>query len=99
MENLNRKNFFDALSKRAPLALNKFQEFIDGYKREINWQKLFNTNFIDRNINFENLPFEMQIGILNKFFKEYAGSMLDETHEGYLQYFYDLEKELNAIKK
>ncbi len=36
------KKYFDKFEAKYPLAMSKFKAWIDGYKKEVNWDKLFN---------------------------------------------------------
>jgi len=75
MENLNKENFWNDLHSKYPTAVNHFCEWIDKYKAEVGWNKLFNSdsNWQDANgknapaPKFHDLPFDMQNGIIAKF--------------------------------
>lgn len=74
MENLNKKNYFtEEWKTKYPKASEAFCSWIDQYKKDIDWDSLFNGAYIDeaflgyRCIKFHELPLEMQYGILSKF--------------------------------
>lgn len=87
--NLNKANFFDEAFEKYPDAAKKFHTWIDNYKKEIGWNKLFgNTiridirDFIDaaRAPKFHELPFDMQKGIILRFLCE----TYPESHTTYI---------------
>lgn len=81
MENLTKENFWNDLKERYPQAMDMFSNWIDKYKEEVGWDKLFynrcsqpildgDMNLVEwkqRAIKFHDLPFEMQNGILARF--------------------------------
>lgn len=68
MENLD-KAFFDEMEVKFPFAIDVFKKWITEYTQKRAWKVLF---FLD--VKFEDLPIEMQQGIMNRFFIEtYAG--------------------------
>ena len=66
-ENLNKKNFWGFASNHCTKTMNKFTRFIDVYKMSIGWDDMFNEHL---NIKFHDIPYEMQLGIILKFFNE-----------------------------
>ncbi len=85
-KNLNKENFWNDLHKQYPKAVDDFCKWIDQYKKDIGWDKLLNKNYHKTNIRrasngeitgidfsapkFHDLPFDMQRGILLKYFEE-----------------------------
>lgn len=81
MQNLNKENFWNALLEKYPEAVELFCKWIDKYKAEVGWDKLFGNGvtqaqhdeennlvgYETRAIKFHNIPFEMQNGILARF--------------------------------
>jgi hypothetical protein len=77
MENLSKENFWDDITKRFPEAMELFGKWIDKYKEEVGWDRLFANGqyFIEPNgkgghrseTKFHDIPFEMQNGILARF--------------------------------
>lgn len=72
MDNLGKENFWNAMHDRFPLAVDLFCKWIDEYKNEVNWNYLFGNYVIGEHnhIKFHDLPYEMQMGIMNRFFIE-----------------------------
>lgn len=66
MANLN-KEFFDELFKKYPMAVEHFRHWLAEYKEEINWNHLFFVHTNNRQIDFYDLPIEMQNGIIARF--------------------------------
>lgn len=84
MENLNKENFFDAITAKYPRAMEHFHEWINSYKASVDWDIMFNAGAeINRSYGastsvtgkttapkFDQIPYEMQFGILIKFVAE-----------------------------
>lgn len=69
MENLGKENFWDEIEKVCPMAVDVFKKWIDQYAKKVNWGILFSDG-----VKFYDIPYEMQMGIMNRFFIEtYAG--------------------------
>lgn len=60
---LTKENYFDEVTKKFPIAMNKFHGFIDQFKEIAEWEELFKYG-----IKFHNIPFLLQRGILLEFF-------------------------------
>lgn len=43
IENLTKENFWNEMQQKYPKAMKKFLDWIDKYKEENNWNKLFNS--------------------------------------------------------
>lgn len=72
--NLNKENIWNDLNEKFPKAMKKFCDWIDEYKKDNEWNWIFgNHDKIDYKkwIRFHDIPFEMQVGIIFKFFKEH----------------------------
>jgi hypothetical protein len=70
-QNLNLENFFDRVKVKYPNTMQQFCDWIDKYKKEVNWDKLFGNDidpvrlvYNEHKIKFHHLPIEMQMGIL-----------------------------------
>lgn len=98
MQNLNKENFWNELHAKYPTAVNHFCKWIDEYKKEVGWNKLFNSDSEYQNADgknapapkFHDLPFDMQNGILARFelelFNNKAGKgkeVADKLREDY----------------
>jgi hypothetical protein len=77
MKNLNKENFWDEMELKYPVAMHVFKGWIDQYKKEVNWDRLFRERYLDEMCGidapapeFHNIPFDMQIGILMRFSSE-----------------------------
>lgn len=62
MDNLNKENFWNDLMKEYPGAVEHFCNWIDAYKKEVEWDKVFGPN-----VKFHDIPLEMQNGIIARF--------------------------------
>jgi len=78
MENLTKENYFDNLKTRYPFAFDYFLQWIDKYKKDNNWDKIFNAEYKCNNgvifkqtsPKFHELPLAFQEGIMISFYKE-----------------------------
>jgi hypothetical protein len=71
MENLTKENFWNEMKEKYPQAMERFCEWIDDYKRQVEWKKLFNTTYYPW--KFHDLPLAMQFGIWRQFIAEVYG--------------------------
>jgi len=66
-ESLTKDNFWNELTKSYPLGTKVFYDWIDEYKKAVNWQDLFrdhlNADAKFSSPKFHNLPHAMQLGI------------------------------------
>lgn len=70
MENLGKENFWNEMMERCPKAVDVFKKWIIGYMNRVEGHK----NLFMEDTGFYDLPYEMQMGIMNRFFIEtYAG--------------------------
>lgn len=82
IEILDKENYWDPLFKENPIMAEKFQDWIDAYKKENCWKGLFpNMDGQGRycypdEIKFHDLPIHMQFGI----FLEFTNSIHDEIY-------------------
>jgi len=69
MKNLNKENFFNELTEKYPIAMKKFCDWIDEYKKSVNWNHLFGNDVrhISLHVKFHDLPYDMQSGIIIRF--------------------------------
>jgi len=72
MKNLNKLNYFTPTwHARFTLAAPFFCKWVDQYKEEVSWEKLFN-HIYGSDLpapKFHDIPFELQYGILKRFFR------------------------------
>lgn len=61
--------FWDKLKEKYPHAMKDFSEWIDQYKRDVNWNWIFNeTHSTSANIpKYHDLPDAMQFGIFQEY--------------------------------
>lgn len=62
MKGMTKENFWNQLKKDYPEAVEHFCKWIDEYKREVGWIKLFGPR-----VKFHDLPIDMQNGIIARF--------------------------------
>ncbi|MEQ8685467.1 MAG: hypothetical protein RIE86_09245 [Imperialibacter sp.] len=79
MENLTKENFFDGMMIKYPDAMKIFCDWIDEYKKRVNWKRLFNSdsNWQDEKgknapaPKFHDLPIAMQYGVWLHFLSDH----------------------------
>jgi hypothetical protein len=67
--NLGKENFWNPMREKFPLAVEAFCKWIDEYKKIVDWE-----NVIGAKVKFHDLPYEMQMGIMNRYFIEMFAS-------------------------
>lgn len=103
MQNLNKANYFDNMMQKYPKALEIFCQWIDRYKETINWNKLFNSDSEWQSSDgknapapkFHDLPYELQYGVLLRFFAEHGRLVLlppSEAGEWFETIFASIER-------
>lgn len=81
MEKLTKEGFWNDLMKKYPDEMKLFCNWIDEYKKRVNWNDLFNTNAKHQNKvafvhvrseapKYHDLPLAMQIGIFLQYVTE-----------------------------
>lgn len=77
MDALNKKNFWDEMQKECPDAVQDFNKWLYGYYKKVKWEQ-----FMPK-AKFYDLPIEMQVGILFKYFDmmDYGHFNTDELKE------------------
>lgn len=86
---LTKENFWDDLYKEFPVQTQVFCDWIDEYKKAVDWNRLFNefswvepeaeseTNPDRKAPKFHDLPHAMQMGICIEFITQHDGTALD----------------------
>lgn len=74
MQNLSKDNYFDRLMQKYPKAMELFRMWVDRYKTTVDWKTLFCDDKIiplsRENVKFHDLPYELQYGVILRFFAE-----------------------------
>lgn len=90
-DSLTKQNFWNDLMRNYPEAVEHFCNWIDEYKKEVGWGKLFAPG-----IKFHDLPFEMQNGIIARFdIEKFSGKIAYDIPK-YAQQFRNLFKDLQS---
>lgn len=98
--NLSKENYWNALQEKYPQAMAEFSEWIDKYKREIGWDSIFAHDWRPLPIKFHDIPFDMQRGILTRFFEEKIGDYpinKKEAIEGIRDFFKCIQLSMEVI--
>jgi len=72
-ESLTKENFWNALYQEYPKGTQVFCDWIDEYKKEVEWDLL-----IGYDVKFHNLPHAMQLGIWVFFLQDMGFWMVDD---------------------
>lgn len=72
-ENLNKENFWNQLNTDCPIIMKRFCKFIDEWKEQNEWKKMFN-----KKIKFHHIPVEMQTGIVIAFIMKITNQPADQ---------------------
>ena len=73
-DNLNKDNFWDTAMELCPITTKCFCDWIDRYKYGVQWEAMFlpmvpeTPNIKATGRKFHDLPLEMQVGIIFRFF-------------------------------
>lgn len=107
MESLTKENFWNDIYARYPQQVQKFCDWIDEYKKRVNWDNLFfneDPEFYDhaakgRKIKYHDLPLAMQLGIFIQFVSE---NPVEDSHyylkiEDGKEFIIDYFKEANDL--
>ncbi|SRR5258706_7209943 len=74
MENLTKENFWDQLMEKYPEEMKRFCTWIDEYKKRVEWNGLFCSQYTDGEKllvpKYHQIPIAMQFGIFLQFAKE-----------------------------
>lgn len=79
-EPITRENFFNQFEETHPKGLKHFCEWIDEYKKTVNWKQIFGTE-----LKFHDLPFEMQVGILSRYEAENDPYYIERAEDNMLE--------------
>lgn len=109
---LTKENFWNGMMGQYPLATKMFCDWIDEYKKAVNWDFLFNGGVEKAHYSeiqchwssagktaspkFHDLPYDMQVGIWIRF-AEYSLNHLFEQPE--YMYCGDLEDDVKIVFK
>lgn len=87
-ESLTRENFWNEVATNNPKGVQIFKDWIDEYKKSVNWDRLFNAGWLPVDSigsvslyplrktvapKFHDLPYAMQLGIWMEFVAHQGG--------------------------
>jgi len=94
-QTLTKENFFNEMMEKYPKATKHFCDWIDEYKKAVDWGKLFNKHYyqtiISRAANgeisgveystpkFHDLPYAMQYGIWTEYCRQKLGDFFEQA--------------------
>lgn len=70
-KSLTKENFWDEMMEKYPVAMKRFCDWIDEYKKRVHWEELFPFSKVRSGqpvrTKYHDLPVAMQIGIFMQF--------------------------------
>ena len=105
MENLTKENFWNEMMQKYPLATKQFCDWIDEYKKQNNWNKLFNQGYNSFTgpipaPKYHDLPLAMQTGIAIEFMQEHKAMIWNgDTRLQHMDIRSELEIALSFINE
>lgn len=107
---LTKENFFNEMMEQFPNATKLFCDWIDEYKKMVNWNKLFNDTYSQNNIKrasngeicsidfsapkFHELPYDIQAGIWIRFAHDTLEELFEQPEYSYSG---DLEEDIKTV--
>jgi hypothetical protein len=91
-QGLTKENFFDRMYKQYPISYKKFCDWIDEYKKAVDWKELFNNTPDALAPKFHEIPHAFQFGIWHTY------ALQSENNEWYNEQLYDYETLQKAIE-
>ena len=86
IQNLSKENF-NELHDAYPGAVEFFMQWFEEYKNEVNWEGLFGNNVEHLHapiVRFDDIPFEMQNGIIARFELELFNNSFGKGKDEYV---------------
>lgn len=97
-QTLTKENFFNEMLEKYPKAMKHFCEWIDQYKKAVNWDSLFNVNCQTAfNVKFHDLPHAMQYGIWIEYCRQELGNYFEQPE--HISDFVDLREDIEGVFK
>lgn len=99
-ETLTKENFWDRMMQDYPNATKKFCQWIDEYKKAVNWDALFASNESTMQLHsskykFHEIPHAMQLGIWLEYINQRGGCQFEI--EDFFEY--DLAEDIEDMFK
>lgn len=102
-QTLTKENFWNAIFSDYPKACQIFCDWIDEYKKSVEWDAVFRANEICIAPKFHEIPYEMQQGIwitfvvqtLPDFFEQPEYQYSGDLEEDIKEVFAEIEKSIN----
>lgn len=103
MKGLTKENFFNPLMEKYPKAVQAFCDWIDGYKLAVDWRGMFReiptAGWVHpQPVKFHDLPFEMQSGVIERFFDEKNLLMVisAEVYDDGINWLWQIESQVSV---
>lgn len=97
---LTKENFFDSLRRKYPRSFKHFCNWIDEYKKEVCWDKLFKANedtdqLHSSTYKFHEIPYAMQYGIWIAFCRDQLHRFFEQPE--HVAEFVDMEEDIRGV--
>lgn len=93
-EPLTKENFFNEMMDTFPHSMKVFCNWIDEYKKEIEWENLFMNGIRKVKTKFHHLPYAMQQGIWIEFVGQTLHKYFEQPEYSYCG---DLELDIKTV--
>ncbi len=98
---LTKENFWDDIIEQYPVPTKMFCEWVDEYKKAVNWNAMFAANETTMQLHsskykFHDLPYDMQVGIWIRFADDTLNQFFEQPEYSYCG---DLEEDIKTVFK
>lgn len=99
---LTKENFFDEMKEKFPNAMKHFCNWVDEYKKAVNWDKLFSSNENTDQLNsskykFHEIPYAMQYGIWIEYCRQSLSDFFEQPE--HISDSVDLREDIEMVFK
>jgi hypothetical protein len=101
-QTLTKENFFNEMMEKFPKAMKCFCDWIDEYKKAVNWDKLFTANENTDQIHsskykFHEIPYAMQYGIWIEYCRQKLSNYFEQPE--HISDNVDLREDIEMVFK
>ena len=97
-QTLTKENFFNEMMRKYPKAMDHFCQWIDSYKKSVNWFELFGGHHnIHKVPKFHEIPYAMQYGIWIEYCSQELSSFFEQPE--HISQFIDLREDIEGVFK
>lgn len=88
---LTKENFFNEVKEQYPNAMKHFLDWIDEYKKAVDWESLFGS------IKFHSIPYAMQYGIWIEYCRQSLSDFFEQPE--HISDTVDLREDIEGVFK